>query len=500
MSSDLERTADTRDGSSPEPRERVGRFELIEVLGGGGMGRVYLSRDSRLSRDVALKLIRSDARDEVARERFEREAMAMAQLSHPNLVTIYDVGSDGDELFIAMEYVPGGNLSKWLRAERRDWRDIVGKFMAAGRGLVAAHDAGIVHRDFKPTNVLVSERGTVHVTDFGIAVAGRAHDDGERAQRDGVPLHPGLTADGASVGTPRYMSPEQHLHETVDARSDQWSLAVALTEALTGEHPFPGADYVSIRKSATEGEPLIAERTIPRSVEVVLRRAMARDPAARYPTLSAMLDDLGRAMAERRRRWPVFAALGAIVVAGAATFAVAGRTSGGTPSTDAAPMESAVAGANAVRDAASPPVLVDAGVEVAATAVADAAVAPKKTEPRATRKKINLRPAGQACRVNHTSKTCGDCCKQPDFIQKPYPDCACYFDGDKWDREHGKKGVAPPLDPRIEWRPRGMGCAKSHDNESCVACCRWGDTLKPYPDCGCYFDGAKWDREHGGGR
>ncbi|MGH2898506.1 MAG: serine/threonine-protein kinase, partial [Solirubrobacteraceae bacterium] len=202
------------------------------MLGSGGMGVVYVAHDPELNRKVALKVLRADGSE--AMERFHdlllREGQAMAQLAHPNVVTVFDVGGVDQRVFIAMELVEGLTLSRWLAAERRAPSEIVATFVAAGHGLAAAHAAGLIHRDFKPDNVLIGNDGRVRVTDFGLArqahgvEAGTAHDAAEARPGTGAP-HTGL------AGTPAYMAPEQFHGRAADARADQFSFAVALYEA-----------------------------------------------------------------------------------------------------------------------------------------------------------------------------------------------------------------------------------------------------------------------------
>ena len=185
-------------------------------------------------------LVRADSRHHAAlRQRLVREAQAMARVSHRNVLTVYDAGTVGDEVFIAMELIDGATLGQWLRQERRSWRVALDCFIDAGRGLRAAHAAGLVHRDFKPDNVLVARAGGVYVTDFGLA---RAANDRELvpATPDATVGSPRLTQTGAIVGTPAYMAPEHVRGGLVDARADQFSFCVALYEALWRERPFSG--------------------------------------------------------------------------------------------------------------------------------------------------------------------------------------------------------------------------------------------------------------------
>ncbi|MBZ0232031.1 MAG: serine/threonine protein kinase, partial [Deltaproteobacteria bacterium] len=212
------------------------------------MGRVFAAYDPRLDRRVAIKVLLARARSEQwrtqAHARLLREAQAMARLSHPNIVTVYEVGELGADLFIAMEYVKGATVRGWLEAEPRDWRDVIEVFLQAGRGLAAAHAAGLVHRDVKPDNILVGDDGIVRVTDFGLVGA-----TGGSEARDGGALTGELTETGTIVGTPRYMAPEQHRGAAVDARTDQFAFGVALYEALYRQRPFAGDTAAELSKA-----------------------------------------------------------------------------------------------------------------------------------------------------------------------------------------------------------------------------------------------------------
>jgi serine/threonine protein kinase len=228
---------------------KIGRFTVIDRLGEGGMGVVYTAYDDQLDRKVAVKVLRGEAtrQDQVGRTRLLREAQAMARLSHPNIVTVYEVGDLDDQVFIAMEFVRGVSLDAWLKRPgqahlARDPRRVHRK---AGRGLEAAHRAGIIHRDFKPHNVLVADEGAVKVLDFGLA---RAAEHAGSEELSATPesgaynqsnlLDAPLTRTGAIMGTPAYMAPEQHEGRPATAQSDQFSFCVSLHEGLYGIHPF----------------------------------------------------------------------------------------------------------------------------------------------------------------------------------------------------------------------------------------------------------------------
>ena len=290
----------------------IAHYTVIGTLGSGGMGVVYVAHDRQLGRRVALKLLRHANASAIAAVRLQREAQAMARLSHPNVVTVHEVGTFRGQVFIAMEFVGGANLRAWLHMRKRSWREIIDIFSQAGEGLAAAHAAGIIHRDFKPDNVLVGDDGRVRVADFGLA-HGLDSDLGEptpdtpdsssgllSGSYDGP-----LTETGTIVGTPAYMAPEQHHGNRVDARSDQFAFCVALWEALYGKRPFPGVSVAEliaalstniIRAPADPGD-------VPPWLHRVLLRGISILPNERWPSMRELLVALSRdPRAVRRRR------------------------------------------------------------------------------------------------------------------------------------------------------------------------------------------------------
>jgi Tol biopolymer transport system component len=301
--------------------EHVGRYVITRPMAEGGMGVIYLAHDPELDRDVAIKLIRAAADDADALEggaRLLREAQAMARLSHPNVVVIHDVGSVANSVFLAMEYVRGQTLRRWLGAQERSWPEILDAFVAAGRGLAAAHAVGIVHRDFKPDNVLVREDGRVQVTDFGLA-RDAAATDGD-APPGAIPhglLGLSVTVTGDLVGTPLYMAPEHHRREPIDARTDQFSFAVALFEALCGRHPFGDPKDPRFVERLLAGDPEPPAAQLPARVRGALVRALAPEPDRRFPSVDALLGELVEPAStggRRRALWLVAAALVVVVV------------------------------------------------------------------------------------------------------------------------------------------------------------------------------------------
>ncbi|MCE9580620.1 MAG: protein kinase [Deltaproteobacteria bacterium] len=327
--------------SDGAPARRLGRFELATELGSGGMGVVFAADDPQLGRRVAVKVLHREVmaglRGDEARARLLREAQAMARLTHPNVVRVHELARDGDQLFVVMELVLGRSLVEWLRAPRTP-AAILDVFAAAGAGLAAAHAAGLVHRDFKPDNVLVAASGEVRVTDFGLACA-----SGEALARDDDRIDPlalAITHTGAIVGTPRYMAPEQFLGQPVAAAADQFGFCVALYAALYGEPPFAGDRYGELMDSVVEGRlrEAPAASAVPSAIRAVLVRGLAAAPAARFPSMDALLDALRAARtpgSRTRRLAPALVAASAAAVAAIALMAGA--------ATDRAPVP-AVAG------------------------------------------------------------------------------------------------------------------------------------------------------------
>ena len=332
----------------PPPPRAIGRFAVLGKLGEGGMGVVYRGRDHALDRDVALKLVNHRGGDD-ARLRLLREAQAMARVAHPNVVPVYEVGEHGEQVFVAMELVRGANLTRWLRRAPRTWRDVVRVLVEAGRGLAAAHRAGVLHRDVKPDNVLIGDDGRARIADFGLARADVAtaggvaattpDDDGGSAPTSGErrALALELTHDGAVVGSPGFMSPE-HFGGAVNAASDQWSLAATAYYAVFHALPFPGRDLAALRDAvltATAPRPP-AGGDVPRAVVDAILRGLERRPEDRFATVDELVDVLAAALAidpasdhtrfRRQRRGLAIA----IAVGGSIGFLAAGIRSGFT--------------------------------------------------------------------------------------------------------------------------------------------------------------------------
>jgi eukaryotic-like serine/threonine-protein kinase len=308
-------------GDPPALGARCGRFVVERMLGTGGMGVVLLATDPELGRKVAIKLLLPEAATAAAADRLVREAQAMARLSHPNVVTVYEVGRADDQVFIAMELVEGETLRAWMRTPR-PWREAVAMFVAFGRGLAVAHDAGLVHRDVKPDNVLVGRDGRPRITDFGLVSSGHTPDASAIAADA---IQSGLTIRGSAIGTPAYMSNEQWSGGDVDARSDQFSFCVALWEAVYGRRPFAGATAVELAAAIGAGAimPPPAGHDAPAWLEAALRRGLALDPAARWPSLAALLDELAARLADRRRATIVAAGGAGVLGLGVVAAAIA---------------------------------------------------------------------------------------------------------------------------------------------------------------------------------
>jgi tetratricopeptide (TPR) repeat protein/predicted Ser/Thr protein kinase len=306
---------------------RLGHYVLLDKLGEGGMGVVFAAYDEKLDRKVAIKLLHAESRTD-AHVRLVREAQAMARLSHPNVTQIYEIGELDELTFIVMEFIDGLTLRAWRRQRSRSHAELLAVFTAAGRGLAAAHDKGLVHRDFKPDNVMIRRDGRVVVMDFGLAREGGPLTRGSReavlpeAGESEVgettsELSVDLTATGALMGTPAYMAPEQFKGEATDAKTDQFSFCVALWEALYGERPFSAPTLAGLSLAVTHGERHTPTNTeVPSWLPRVLERGLAVEPSERWPSMDALLAALA-ADPTGRRRWffAGFTAL-ALLVAG----------------------------------------------------------------------------------------------------------------------------------------------------------------------------------------
>jgi len=311
---------------TPEIR-RIGRYPVIGQLGEGGMGVVYAAYDEQLDRRIAIKLLlrTGGARDERNRARIRREAQAMARLSHPAVAHVYEVGEYEGQTYIAMEYISGTTLKEWNDTASPTLEQRVGVLLQAGRGLVAAHRAGVVHRDFKPDNVMVDRHARARVLDFGLA---QAHDDQaiERTEESYAPpganpldsMSPELTHAGAVMGTPAYMSPEQHLGAPTSTTTDQYSFCAVAYEMLYGVRPYSGPNRLAIAYAIHKGQlnPPPADHKVPARIHEVVLRGLARQPEARWPSMEALIDALEAASGAKKRPWlgPVVGGVGVAII------------------------------------------------------------------------------------------------------------------------------------------------------------------------------------------
>jgi serine/threonine protein kinase/tetratricopeptide (TPR) repeat protein len=331
------RPSDQSSPAAPAPETELargtalGRFVVLGLVGRGAMGEVYGAYDPDLDRKIAIKLVRAGGGGEGSegRTRLMREAQATAKISHPNVVVVYDAGTFGERVFIAMEFVDGHTLRYWLQEQERPWQEILEAFLAAGRGLAAAHDKELVHRDFKPDNVMVARGGQVRVMDFGLAriAGGAAAPSGGPADAEPTPpswsglpdleatpilgggpvddatatgtttlaFRDKITATGAMLGTPAYMSPEQFRGAIADTRSDQFSFCVALYEALYGARPFVGRTLEELARNVVAGNLVQPPaRRVPPAVRKALEHGLCADPLARFPSMNALLAEIER--------------------------------------------------------------------------------------------------------------------------------------------------------------------------------------------------------------
>ncbi|MCY1009366.1 protein kinase [Nannocystis pusilla] len=291
------------DRAASSAGHQLGRYRVLRVLGQGSAGVVHTAYDQILDRVVALKTVRTDRSTSTGVGRFIREAKALARLSHPNIVHIYDVSTSGGQVFLAMEFIRGRTLRQHLADHGgAPCSDIVALFVAAGQGLAAVHRAGLVHRDFKPDNVMVGDDGRVRVLDFGLVRDAQSDPSQEAGGRAVFDVD--LTTTGCVLGTPAYMAPEQHRGGEADARSDVFSFCASLYEALYGERPFVADSYEALRAAMLEGtvRPPTQSR-VPAWLRDVVLRGLRADPAARWQAMEPLLAALAADLGARRRRW-----------------------------------------------------------------------------------------------------------------------------------------------------------------------------------------------------
>lgn len=307
------------------PVVRMGRFTILDEIGRGGMGTVYAAYDESLDRKVAIKVLHSDRSSPDDQARFHREARALARLPHPNVVTVHEVGhTDDAQLYLAMEFIHGQNLRDWLCA-KPNWRDIREAFLQAGRGLVAAHEAHLVHRDLKPHNMMRSFEGVVKVLDFGLVRTEHGQTpklelpDGSQFDTTTSELSTILTMPGMLLGTPAYMAPEQLRGEVADAYSDQFSFCVAMYEGLYGHRPHQGKrlDQLLMAIERDGVAPIPSDTPVPATIHAALVRGLSVEPADRWPSMAHLLEALVHTPPRRGRQWMLTAAAAASVAGGA---------------------------------------------------------------------------------------------------------------------------------------------------------------------------------------
>jgi tRNA A-37 threonylcarbamoyl transferase component Bud32 len=340
------------------PSTSFGRYRLENVLGQGGMGIVYRAWDPQLARPVAIKVVRHAGADAQLRTRLVREAQSLARLSHPNVCHCYDVGTDGEEVWVAMELIEGSTLRAWALAIPRTQEQLLEVLLGAAEGIAAAHVSGLIHRDIKPENVLVTQSGRPVVTDFGLARIDIPVDPNAST----VTGDPMLTATGAIVGTPAYLAPEQLTGDVLDARVDQFAWSVMAWELLTGTRPFP--IIAAIRLDAIRAG-VTAPASLPKPIAAALVRGMALNAKDRWPSMRELIDALKAKPGASRTP---------VLVGGAAVLAVAATVIGWQALRN--PEQAAPVAAPIVADAAPtivPPA--DAATEIATIATPDAALA-----------------------------------------------------------------------------------------------------------------------------
>jgi len=310
--------------------QELGRFTLTRLLGRGGMGEVWAARDPELEREVAIKLLYVDfgGMDHDRQTRLRREAQAMARVTHPNIVRIYELGADGDRLFCAMELVEGETLRQWLETPRR-WRETLEVLLAAGRGVAAAHAAGLVHRDVKPDNVMIARDGRILVADFGLAKLAGMGAEPVPAALGSVDIDAGadlsLTTTGTFLGTPMYMAPEVLAARDGDALSDQFSFCVMAYEALYRSLPFRGTTLGELIDSVHDepAPPPPGRKAPPRGIWRCIRRGIAVAKEGRWPTMAPLLAGLERAASAPRRRRVAIAAAAVLALSASSVIVLA---------------------------------------------------------------------------------------------------------------------------------------------------------------------------------
>lgn len=306
-----------------KPGTQIGVYQIEAVLGEGGMGTVYRALDTKLNRPVAIKVLSDELADASARRRFQREAQMASSLNHPHILTVHDAGEFEGRQYLVTEFIDGGTLKDWARVQKRSWREVVELLIGVADGLVTAHAVGILHRDIKPQNVLVTKSGYAKLADFGLAKLE------ERSNPEGATqtLTEGITQPGLVVGTVAYMSPEQAAGQRADARSDVFSFGVLLYEMLSGQRPFAGSSNLEVLQAIVHATPQPLGAEFPAAVRRVIEKALEKKPEDRYQTMQELVVDLRRLMrqaveteAAADRMWKRAAAVAVLALAALAVW------------------------------------------------------------------------------------------------------------------------------------------------------------------------------------
>lgn len=306
---------------------QLGAYRIEAILGAGGMGVVHKARDTKLNRPVAVKLLSDDLADEVSNRRFRREAQTASSLNHPHILTVHDAGEVDGRQYLVTEFVDGGTLRDWARADKRGWAQTVELLVGVADGLAAAHEAGILHRDIKPTNILVAQNGYAKLADFGLAkLAGSNEAEITRRATEKA------SAASMAIGTVAYMSPEQAAGKPLDPRSDIFSFGVVLYELLAGHRPFTATNDLELMQNIIHETPQPLAAGIPVGLREVVEKALQKNPARRYQSMRDMAVDLRRllrpsaettvpvAPGRRKIAWALIGAASVLLIVGIAAW------------------------------------------------------------------------------------------------------------------------------------------------------------------------------------
>jgi serine/threonine protein kinase/Flp pilus assembly protein TadD len=267
----------------------IGHYQILDLIGRGGMGEVYRARDERLNRPVAIKFLSSELMNESARRRFHQEARMASALNHPHIITVHEAGEFEGRQYLVTEFVDGGTVREWVRNTAPDWRQVVDLLIGIADGLACAHEAGILHRDIKPDNILVTKSGYAKLADFGLA---KLAQPAQEELTEAVTVS--QTRPGVIIGTIAYMSPEQAFGKPLDARSDIFAFGVVLYEMLSGRRAFEGATELETLQTIIHGSPKPLGDPLPVTVCVAVEKALEKEPADRYQSMREMLVELRR--------------------------------------------------------------------------------------------------------------------------------------------------------------------------------------------------------------